>query len=152
MQSGRLTRVRELRREIEIDAPPAAVWGILTDFGAYSDWNPFMLSIKGDPKVGQQLTVRIEPPGGRGMTFKPKVLASEPDRELRWLGRFLVPGLFDGEHTLAIEPIEERRCRFIQQERFTGVLVGLFKSTLDKTETGFEEMNAAIKKRAEAAA
>lgn len=30
----RLTRVRELRREIEIDAPPAAVWGILTDFGA----------------------------------------------------------------------------------------------------------------------
>lgn len=50
------------------------------------------------------------------------------------------------------KPIEERRCRFVQQERFTGILVGLFKGTLDKTETGFEEMNAALKKRAEAAA
>lgn len=143
--------MRELRRAIEIDAPPTAVWGILTDFGAYGDWNPFMPAIDGDPKVGRQLTVRIEPPGGRGMTFKPKVLASEPDRELRWLGRLLVPGLFDGEHTLGIEPIDERRCRFIQQERFTGVLVGLFKNTLDKTETGFEQMNAALKTRAEAA-
>jgi hypothetical protein len=143
-------KVRELRREIEIDASPAAVWGILTDFGAYSDWNLFMLSIEGNPKVGQHLSVRIEPPGARGMTFKPKVLASETDRALRWLGRFLVPGLFDGEHTLEIAPIEERRCRFVQQERFTGVLVGLFKRTLDKTETDFEEMNAALKKRAEA--
>jgi hypothetical protein len=80
------------------------------------------------------------------MTFKPKVLASETDRELRWLGRFLVPGLFDGEHTLGIAPIAEQRCRFVQQERFTGVLVGLFKNTLDKTETGFEQMNAALKK------
>jgi hypothetical protein len=144
--------VRELRREIEIDAAPEAVWGILTDFAAYSEWNPFMPSVEGDAKVGQQLTVRIKPPGATGMTFKPKVLASEPDRELRWLGRFLVPGLFDGEHTLAIEPLEERRCRFIQRERFSGVLVGVFKGTLDKTETGFEEMNAALKKRAEATA
>lgn len=43
------------------------------------------------------------------------------------IGRFLVHGLLDGEHTLRIEPIEKQRSRFIQQERFAGILVGLFQ-------------------------
>jgi hypothetical protein len=128
------------------------VWHVLTDFGAYPEWNPFIRSIEGDARNGGKLTVRIEPPGGKAMTFKPAVLAAEPNRELRWLGHFLIPGLFDGEHTLRVEPIDERRSRFIQKERFKGILVPLFKSALDKTEVGFEQMNAALEKQAEAAA
>ena len=93
--------------------------------------------------------MRIEPPSGRAMTFKPTVLAVEPDRELRWRGRLLLPGIFDGEHILHIEPLDQARSRFTQAERFSGILVGLFGSTLDKTELGFEEMNAALKARAE---
>jgi hypothetical protein len=93
--------------------------------------------------------VRIEPPGGRAMTFKPTVLAVEPGRELRWLGRLLAPGIFDGEHVFHIEPLGQARSRFTQAERFSGILVGLFRSTLDKTELGFEQMNAAVKTRAE---
>jgi hypothetical protein len=81
------------------------------------------------------------------------VLAAEPARELRWLGHFLVPGLFDGEHRLAIEPLGEGRVRFVQEERFTGVLVGLFAGSLDRnTKRGFEAMNEALKARVEAAA
>ena len=54
------------------------------------------------------------------------------------------------EHSLQIEPLDEgRRSRFVQAERFSGLLVGAFKSTLDKTEAGFEQMNAALKERAE---
>jgi hypothetical protein len=30
----------------------------------------------------------------------------------------LLPGLFDGEHVLAIEPLREDRSRSIQSERF----------------------------------
>jgi hypothetical protein len=126
------------------------VWHVLTDFGEYAEWNPFIRSIEGDAQKGGKLTVRIEPPGGKAMTFKPTVLAAEPNRELRWIGRFLIPGLFDGEHTLRVEPIDERRSRFVQKERFKGILVPPFKSALDKTEIGFEQMNAALKQRAEA--
>jgi hypothetical protein len=57
------------------------------------------------------------------VTFKPTVLAVEANRELRWLGRLLVPGVFDGEHSLRIEPLEGGGSRFVQSERFTGVLV-----------------------------
>jgi len=37
------------------------------------------------------------------MTFRPTILKAEPNRELRWLGHLLVPGLFDGEHIFTIE-------------------------------------------------
>ena len=57
--------------------------------------------------------------------------------------------MFDGEHILHIEPVEEDRSRFTQAERFSGILVGLFGGALDKTEIGFEQMNAALKARVE---
>ncbi len=83
------------------------------------------------------------------MTFKPTVQSLEEGRELRWLGRLLVPGLFDGEHRLLVEPLDRNRSRFVQSERFSGLLVGLFGGVLEKTEAGFEQMNRAMKQRAE---
>jgi hypothetical protein len=141
--------MRELRREIEIDAPPERVWAVVTDFAAYPEWNPFIRRIGGELRVGARLEVRIEPPGARATTFKPTVRAVEENRELRWLGRLLVPGIFDGEHSLRIEPLEDRRSRFVQSERFSGLLVGLVKRTLAKTDAGFGQMNAALKARVE---
>jgi hypothetical protein len=141
--------MRELRTEIEIDATPERVWQVLTNFDAYREWNPFIRSIEGEPEVGSRLSVRIEPPGARGMTFKPTVRAVDPARELRWLGHLFVPGLFDGEHRLALEPLGGGRSRFVQSERFNGLLIGLFTKTLAATELGFEQMNQALKRRAE---
>jgi len=83
------------------------------------------------------------------MTFRPRVLAVEANRELRWLGSFLVRGLFDGEHAFLIERIGTVRVRFVQRERFTGILVPLFGKGLTATRLGFEEMNLALKARAE---
>ena len=143
--------MREIETTVEIDAPPAAVWRVLTDFPTYGEWNPFIPTIAGNVQVGERLTVRLEPPGGKGMTIKPTVLAAEPDRELRWKGRLVVPGLFDGEHTFRIEPIDGQRSRFVHGERFTGILVGFIKGILGKTEAGFEQMNAALKQRVEVA-
>jgi hypothetical protein len=142
--------MREFRREVEIDASPERVWAVLTDFAAYPEWNPFIRSISGELREGAKLEVSIKPPGARATTFKPTVRAVVPGRELRWLGR-VFPGLFDGEHSLRIEPLDGGRSRFVQSERFSGLLVGLAKGTLAKTEVGFEQMNAALKTRVEQA-
>ena len=116
--------MRELRSEIEIDASPERVWQVLTDFGAFPEWNPFIRSIEGEAKVGSRLQVRIEPPGARAMTFRPTVRTVEQACDVRWLGRLFAPGLVEGEHQLALEPLEGERSRFIQSERFSGLLVG----------------------------
>lgn len=142
--------MKELRREVEIAAPPERVWSVLVDFAAYPEWNPFIRSVQGVCEQGARLTVRIEPPGARGMTFKPTVLSVEPAHELAWLGRVLAPGIFDGEHRFTIERMDGGRSRLVQSERFRGVLVPLFAKTLTATEHGFDAMNQALKQRSEA--
>lgn len=142
--------MHELHTEIEIDAMPERVWHILIDFASYPRWNPFIRYIQGSPEVGRSLKVRIQPSGARGMTFRPTVLAAERPRELRWLGRLLMPGIFDGEHRFVIETMSDRKVRFHQSERFRGILVPLFRRSLDRdTRRGFTEMNTALKRLAE---
>lgn len=142
--------MREERTEIEISASSEQVWQILIDFGAFSEWNPFIRRASGQPATGERLEVFIEPPGGKGMTFRPTVVKAEPGRELRWLGRLFIPGLFDGEHYFIIESMSEGRVRFIHGEIFRGMLVPLLGGTITKAAQGFEEMNRALKDRAEA--
>jgi hypothetical protein len=141
-------RMKQLYSEIEINSSPARVWEILTDTKAFPDWNPFIKSFKGELVKGNQIEVRLEPPKGSGMTFKPTLLEVTPMRELRWLGRMLMGGIFDGEHIFEIHPLDAERVRFVQREEFNGILAPVFN--LDNTKLGFEAMNRALKARAEA--
>lgn len=141
--------MQRIERSITINASADRVWQILVDFERYPEWNPFVISASGEAQPGKRITVRIKPPGKRAMTFRPRVLVATPGRELRWLGRLLVPGLFDGEHSFTIEPLGPDRCRLVQAETFSGILVGLLGSTLRATAQGFEQMNEALKTRAE---
>ena len=139
-----------LRTEIDINASGERVWRVLTDFSAYGEWNPFITSISGEVRRGARLKVRVQPSGGRGMTFRPTVLAADRNRELRWVGRLLFPGIFDGEHAFLITPLENGGVRLRQQETFRGLLVPLLRRLLDgQTRAGFEAMNRALKERAE---
>jgi hypothetical protein len=138
-----------LRTTIDIDAAPEAVWAVLTDLPAYPGWNPFIRELHGELAVGERLEVTMQPEGGRAMTFRPTVRSVEPNRELRWLGRLVAPGVFDGEHRFAIEPIAGG-SRLVHEERFGGVLVPLLaKGLRKKTLPAFERMNEAVKERAE---
>lgn len=143
----------ELHTEIEIDAPPEVVWDVLVDLAAYADWNPFIVSSEGRPVVGERLKNRLEPPGGRAVTFRPVVTEVEPQRRLEWLGRLGVPGIFDGRHRFELHPSTSGGTTFTQSESISGILVRWLRSSLDKhTVAGFEAMNAALKARAESRA
>jgi hypothetical protein len=142
--------MRLIETTIDIRAPATRIWSILTAFSAYPAWNPFIIAAEGEPRPGARLKITIAPPGRPPMTFRPVVLVAVPERELRWLGRLLLPGLFDGQHEFQLEQ-REAACRFHHSERFSGILLPLFGDGLfQATREGFEAMNAALKKRAEA--
>ncbi|HTO15745.1 MAG TPA: SRPBCC domain-containing protein [Edaphocola sp.] len=141
---------KEIKTEILINAKPEKIWSILTNFDNYPNWNPFIKSIKGEVKVGNKITARIEPPEAKGMTFKPKILTFETNKELKWLGHLLFAGLFDGEHKFELIDNKNGTTTFRQSEKFKGILVPLFKKQLDNnTKKGFEEMNKKLKELAE---
>lgn len=136
---------KQINTSIHIKANPEIVWGILTDFEKYPDWNPFIHSVKGEVKVGNRIKIKLP-----GMTFKPRVLTMDKNRELKWLGHLFFKGLFDGEHKFLLTKNTDGTTHFEHSETFKGVLLNLFSKKLDKdTKAGFKLMNEQLKKRAE---
>lgn len=141
--------MKEIRTETEIKAGPDRVWQVLTDFEGHSSWNPFIRSIKGDKTEGGRIQVELSPPGSGSMTIKPEILVFEKEKEFRWKGKIVIPGIFDGEHYFLISKNGNGSTRFVHGEKFSGILVGALGKILEKTMLGFEQMNEALKEECE---
>ncbi len=143
--------MRSISATVDIAATPERVLGRPRRPGRLPpEWNPFIRSASGKLAEGARLTLRLVPPGGRAMTFGPTVLAARPGELLRWIGRLIVPGIFDGTHQFALEDLGGR-TRLTQSETFRGLLVPFTGRTFTRTEAGFHALNQALKDRAERA-
>jgi len=139
--------MREVVTEIHINASPAKVWAVLTANEQWAAWNPFITKSSGTIVVSGKITNTMEMKGQKPMTFSPTVLKADEAQELRWLGRLLLPGIFDGEHYFKLEA-KDGGTLFTQGEKFTGILVGMLN--LEDVKASFGELNQSLKKRAEA--
>jgi len=138
----------EIRTETTIQGTADEVWSVLTDFRRYGEWHPGTSEIGGRPEVGSRLRVVFSLNGGRRMTMRPTVLVAEPGREFRWLGHLLVPGLFDGEHRFEIHEDGPGVVRFVQGERFRGLLVPFLRRMIEvDTVATFRAVNEALARR-----
>lgn len=145
-----VSTLKEVRTEIEIDASPEKVWKILTDFDKYDQWNPYIHKIIGEAKEGTKIKIHIETPGGKNRKYEPTVTKVKQGSEIRWRGKSLIPGFLNGEHVFMIEQLQSERIRFTQLEVFEGLLSSFFGKSVDvDMKEGLEEMNSALKKRAE---
>jgi hypothetical protein len=134
---------------VEIDATPARVWSVLVDLPAYREWNPFIVEATGKVAVGELLSLSMALPGRDPMSITPRLLVVEPERELRWKGRLVMPGLFDGEHVFVLTPLANGRTRVDHWERFAGVLLPVARALVyDATVQSFHALNAALAERA----
>jgi hypothetical protein len=142
--------VKEVRSEIEINSYPESVWRILIDFATYDQWNPFIKKIIGLPTEQSKIEIYIETPSGKNRKYSPRITKVEEGRELRWFGKSSLPGFLNAEHIFTIEELQPERVRFIQREVFDGLLTRVFGKGLDTDiKQGFQDMNDALKRRAE---
>ncbi len=136
-----MAHAKVIETEIIIHATPKQVWEVLTDFESYPSWNPFIKSLTGDVEVGNTIAINVN-----GMKFKPTILVCEHCVELRWIGRLLFKGLFDGEHIFKLVDNQDGTVTFMQSKYFNGLLVRPFSKKLDnETAPGFRAMNAKLK-------
>lgn len=136
---------KQIKTSIIIEASREKIWGILTDFENYTEWNSFIKSISGELKVRNRIKINVQ-----GMTFKPIILTLKQNTELKWLGNLWFRGLFDGEHKFYLTDNGNGTTNFEQSENFSGILVKIFTKSLEKeTKNGFEKMNKELKLRAE---
>ena len=136
--------------EIEIDAPASAVWTELADGDAYPEWNPFVKHLSGHLEAGSRLNVTIQSEGHAPMDFTPEVLVANTNKELRWVGRLGVKGVFDGEHYFLLEETDHGTTILRHGETFKGILgYPLLALIREDTQNAFLAMNAALKSRVE---
>jgi hypothetical protein len=134
---------------IDIAAPPAVVWEVLTDLDAYSEWNPFITNAQGIARESEELSIELTPPGGRTTRMKPIVTVADERHTFEWLGSVGMAGIFDGRHRFELEPTEAG-TRLIQAEAFTGILARMVLRLIRaRTESGFVDMNEALGSRSE---
>jgi hypothetical protein len=140
--------MKTMSAAIQIDAPPLAVWAILTDLSSYPEWNPLFREAAGEVIAGQRIRLRSTHPGnGRLMTVKPRIVTAEPGVLLRWTAS--LPGIMTGEHSFALSAAGGG-TQLVQSETFRGLLVPFSGRTFARAEASFRELNEALKKRAEA--
>ena len=138
----------EIETSIKINSKADKIWQELINFEEYKNWNPSIIDISGE--LGKNKTLKIVVKiDEKTMVFKPIVLECEENKELRWLGKLLFNGIFDGEHYFLIKENIDETYTFIQGERFSGILIPFFGKMILKTKKGFEAMNQELKKRVE---
>jgi hypothetical protein len=146
-------RAVTLTTSIDIPAPADRVWAVLTDFRSYPAWNPFITSAEvtspgGTLAVGATMRIVLHDVSG-DTTFEPTVLAVEPGKGLRWIGKVGPGWIGDGEHEFTLHALGPDSTRLVQTERFTGVAVPFVEGSLHQnTEPQFEAMNRAVATRA----
>lgn len=141
--------LKYLEKSIIINASAERVWQVLTDFEQWENWNSFITKSTGKAEEGTKLINTFDN-DGKEMIFKPKILKAEPNKELVWIGRLMMPGIFDGTHGFRIEEVGPDQVRFTNYENFKGLFSGMImKKIYNKTAAGFEQMNQELKAQAE---
>jgi hypothetical protein len=132
-----------------IEAPADIVWSTLTDFTSHQTWDSYVVTWEGEAKVGSRM--RLVAMADRRREFTPIVTEVVPGRRLRYEHRVLGGVLLQADHEMVIEPEDGgARCRFIQRERFTGLVVPFaWKAISSSAGPGFERMNRDLKAEAE---
>jgi hypothetical protein len=142
--------LKEIKTELEIMASSERVWQVLTDFPNYSKWNPVMVQVKGEAKVRTKLGIHLRTRGGKNRIYKPTITKVQPNRELRWFGKSLFPGMLNGERIFTIHSLGINNVRFFHIQIFTGLGVYVAGSRLDRDiRDTLNEMNVALKKQVE---
>jgi hypothetical protein len=139
--------MREIRVETDVDAPVETVWAVLSDLDAYEEWNPQVTSASGDLREGGRVRIRVAQSSGRERSMRATVTAVEPERRLEWVGTVGGSWLFEGRHTVELEPLDGDRTRVVNRERVTGLLVPVVVPA--DVERDYEAANRALAARAE---
>jgi len=146
--------VKEIHTTIDVDADKERVWGVLTNFAAYPDWNPLLRTIATTAQPGAPIALTIAV-GGRTFDVDATLLRVVSGRELRWAGpnSRLKSVVFRAEHYFILQELAPARVRLVHGELFAGLSLPLLRSWIDRRiAPAFDAMNVALKDRAEAAA
>ncbi|MEM1387234.1 MAG: SRPBCC domain-containing protein [Pseudomonadota bacterium] len=129
----------------EINAPPPAVWAVLTDPVALVESGTGITRLEGEIAADARfkLTAAVSP----NRAFAIHVTAFEPPKRMVWKSGMPL-GLFGGERVFDLAP-SKGGTRLIMSETFRGLLLPLIWRSMPDLHPSFETFVHAVAARAE---
>ena len=113
--------MKEIRTEVNINAPIDDVWKVLTDFNGWQSWNPTVVKVEGNGKVGEKLVVTMQN-GDKEMQYFPTVVEADQPRKFRWRAKMLAGFIFTNDRIFELEQVGDN-TKLTHIEAFSGLMV-----------------------------
>lgn len=136
---------------VEIEAPPEAVWSVVTDFARYPEWNPFTVRVEAQLQLGARVVLHLPDPANPGSTFETVewISAIEPPFHLQYNTGTEIPGI----HAVRdqwVTDLGSGRSSYRTTDAFTGeIATFVFDSQGPWVTEGFNATARALKARVE---
>lgn len=143
--------MREISTEVEISAPVAEVWGILTEIDGWAEWSPIINQASGEAALGSTLSITMmsEEEGKDGPKYSPVVTIFDEPKLFRWRAKMMAGFVMTNDKVFELEETSNG-TRLVHKELFSGMFVPLFWSSVEmNVPTMLNSMNEALKIKAE---
>jgi len=139
-----------VRHTLEIAAPAATVWAVITDLARYPEWNPFVVACVSTLEPGAPIAMRVRVFPFFAQPQKERIVEHVPGRRLSYGVPMRPFGSLASHRSHEITAIAPDRTRYVSHFELTGWLAPLVETLLGTRLThGFTAMSDAIKARAE---
>ncbi len=128
-----------------IQAPPEAIWSVLTDAPGYADWDSGVVRVEGT--IAPQENIKVVSEANPKRAFPVKVTEFAPGERMVWSGGMPL-GLFKGVRTFRLQP-EDGATRFTMREEYGGPMLPLIWRSRPDLGPSFEQFASGLKARAE---
>ncbi len=132
---------------VQIDAPPARVWDLITDPDWWNRADNGVVHVDGRIEQGQKIKLVSELQPKRGFTLD--VVEVQEPQSMAWSGGMPL-GLCTGRRTFVIESTGDHSCTFTMAEDFTGPLSPLIVRSLPDFQASFDQFAHSLKADSEA--
>jgi hypothetical protein len=129
---------------LDIHAPVARIWSLLTDADGFPRWNSTVTKVDGQIREGERLRLRVP---GTDRTLTPRVSGVVPDKRMTWTGGFTP--VFKGVRTFELKPCDDGSTQFAMEERFSGLMLPFIKGSMPDFGPVFERYANDLKHEAE---
>jgi hypothetical protein len=138
-----------IEHDLEIAAPAARVWQVITDLDRYGEWNPFVVACRSSLVVGEPIDMRVRVLPFFAQPQREEIFEHEP-------GRRLCYGVAGGAALSSrrcheVTALGPDRARYVSRFALSGRLMPVVRGLLGgRLRAGFTAMSEGIRRRAEA--
>ena len=139
----------EVHRDVDIQAPKAVVWEVLTDFAKYPEWNEFVVGCESSLKPGEPIDLHVQL-GRKPQLQREWVTACAPGESFSYRMKPVPLGALSSARSHHLEARGDEHTVYRSRFELKGWLAPLVKALLGKKlEAGLGQMNEGIRLRAE---